>query len=42
LPAARARRQGVAMRRERVRVNHVLVPGTLLELGQKASCVSQL
>ena len=42
LPAARARRQGVAPRRERVQVNDVPVPGTLLELGQKASCVSQL
>jgi hypothetical protein len=40
--AARARRQGVAPRRERVRVDDVPVPGTPLELGQKASCVSQL
>jgi hypothetical protein len=42
LSAARARCQGVAPRRERVRVNDVCVPRTLLELGQKASCVSQL
>ena len=40
--AARVRRQGVAPRRERVRVDDDRVPGTPLELGQKASCVSQL
>ena len=42
-PAVRARRQGVAPRREQVQVvDDVCVPGTPLELGQKASFVSQL
>ena len=36
--AARTRCQGVAPRRERVQVDDFCVPGTLLELGQKASC----
>jgi hypothetical protein len=40
--AGRARRQGLAPRREQVQVDDVCVPGTWLELGQKASCVSQL
>jgi hypothetical protein len=42
LPAVHAHHKGVAPRREQVRVNDVHVPGTPLELGQKASCVSQL
>ena len=42
LPAACACCQGMAPRREQVRVDDVCVPGTLSELGQKASCVCQL
>ncbi len=37
--ATRACCQGPTLRREQVRVDDVRVPGTPLELGQKASCV---
>ena len=40
--AAHTHCQGMAPRREQVQVNDVCVQGTPLELGQKASCVSQL